>query len=401
MTPAAALQYERDPREILADKIAMPLRVEAISDFDSFRNLKPAWDRLVKESKIGHPFLTHDWICSWWECFGAGRTLTIVMVSQGGELIGIAPLMISRTKIYGIPVRELGSISNDHTPRFDFIVSGDPAAVMEAIWIHLWERRREWDVMKLCQLESGSATLEHLAGLAAGYSCQLDTWPSTDSPYLSLNGSFEDHLAKLPRGLRANLRRRMKRLEEIGPVEFEQVSSERMIDEALADAFLMEAGTWKGAAGTAIACDHELTRFYAAIAQRAARQGTLYFTFLRLDGKRIAFDLSLIYNQRLFKLKPGYLQRYHACSPGQELTTMTIRDAFARGLSEVDFLGSADEWKLAWTKTVRKQCWAYVFKNDLLGSLLHFAKFRLAPYLRGKIPTKVHITIRSTREARA
>jgi CelD/BcsL family acetyltransferase involved in cellulose biosynthesis len=314
--------------------------------------------------------------------------MTTLMVHQGDELIGIAPLMVSRTRIYGLPVRELGSISNDHTPRFDFIVSGDPAVVMEAIWLHLWERKREWDVMKLCQLESRSATLQHLAGLAAGCSCRLEAWPSTDSPYLSINGSFEDHLAKLPRGLRANLRRRMKRLEEMGPVEFEQVSSETNLNDALADAFRMELGTWKGAAGTAIACHHEVTHFYTAIAQRAAQQKTLYFTFLRLDGQRIAFDLSLIYGQTLFKLKPGYLQRYHACSPGQELTTMTIRDAFARGLSEVDFLGSADEWKLAWTKTVRPQCWAYVFKKDLLGSLLYFAKFRLAPYLRGKMRSK-------------
>jgi CelD/BcsL family acetyltransferase involved in cellulose biosynthesis len=392
MSPAAAITHERDHREILSGQIRMHLCVDGISDFDSFVKAKPAWDQLVEKISIGHPFLTHDWIRSWWESFGVKRALKILMVSHAGELIGIAPLMISRTKIYGIPVRELGSISNDHTPRFDFIISSEPASVMEAMWLHLWERRREWDVMKLCQLESGSATLEHLAGLAAGHSCRLETWPSTDSPYLSLNGSFEDHLAKLPRGLRANLRRRMKRLEEIGPVEFEQVfsetSSKTTIDDALTDAFRMEAGTWKGEAGTAIACHQELSRFYSSVVHRAARQGTLYLTFLRLNGQRIAFDLSLIYQRRLFKLKPGYLQRYHACSPGQELTTMTIRDAFARGLSEVDFLGSADEWKLAWTKTVRQQCWAYVFKKDLLGSLLHFAKFRLAPWVRSKIRGK-------------
>src|SRR5580658_10208990 len=110
MTPAAALSRERP---ILSGGIEMPLRVEAITDFDSFIRLKPAWDQLVEESRIGHPFLTHDWICSWWESFGAGRTLTIVTVRSGGELVGIAPLMISQTKIYGIPVRELGSISND------------------------------------------------------------------------------------------------------------------------------------------------------------------------------------------------------------------------------------------------------------------------------------------------
>jgi len=162
-------------------------------------------------------------------------------------------------------------------------------------------------------------------------------------------------------------------------VEFEQVTDDSQIANALADALRMEASTWKGRAGTAIACDESVARFYSSIAHRAARQGTLHFTFLRLNGQRIAFDLSLTYNRRLFKLKPGYLQEYHACSPGQQLTVMTIRDAFERGLSEVDFLGSADEWKLAWTKAVRRNRWLYVFKKDLLGTLLHLAKFRIAP----------------------
>jgi CelD/BcsL family acetyltransferase involved in cellulose biosynthesis len=235
--------------------------------------------------------------------------------------------------------------------------------------------------MKLCQLDSGSPTLDQLTRLASGRACRLETWPSTDSPYLPMAGSFQDHFATLPRGQKANLRRRMKRLEEIGPVEFEQVSNEAQIDNALGEAFRMEAGTWKGEAGTAIACHHEVAQFYKSIAHRAAAQGSLYFTFLRLNGQRIAFDLSLIYEQTLFKLKPGYLQEFHACSPGQQLTVMTIRNAFERGLWEVDFLGSADEWKLAWTKSVRQHVWAYVFKKDALGSLLHFAKFRFAPWV--------------------
>src|ERR1022692_2844996 len=120
MTPAAAIAYERAPVAGTSR-----LRVEVIADFDSFVEAKPAWDALVGKADVTHPFLTHDWIRSWWESFGAGRAMKILMVSRGGDLVGIAPLMISRTKIYGIPVRELGSITNDHTRRFDFIVSGD------------------------------------------------------------------------------------------------------------------------------------------------------------------------------------------------------------------------------------------------------------------------------------
>ncbi len=146
----------------------------------------------------------------------------------------------------------------------------------------------------------------------------------------------------------------------------------------------MEAATWKGLAGTAIACRPEFQKFYSLIAHRAARRGTLYFTFLRLGGKRIAFDLSLIYKKTLFKLKPGYSPEYHACSPGQQLTSMTVRDAFAQGLQEVDFLGAADEWKLSWSNGLRKNYWVFVFQKSMRGSLLHSAKFRLVPWLQQK-----------------
>jgi CelD/BcsL family acetyltransferase involved in cellulose biosynthesis len=360
------------------------LRVDVISDFKSLVSAKPEWDRLIDLAGIEHPFLGHDWIQSWWESFGAGRKLNILLVKDGEELVGIAPLMMSRKRMYGVSVRELGFMYNDHTPRFDFIVARNHASVYQAIWRHLCDRREEWDLLKLCQIDSGSRTLMELPLLAAASGCQVGTWPSIESPFLRMEGSFDQYFKSLNSGLRQNLKRRMKRLEERGAVEFECVSAEEQIDGALPDAFRIEADSWKGSAGTAIECDPELQKFYSLVAHRAARRGALYLTFLRANGRRIAFDLSLIHNNKRFILKPGYLQEYRTCSPGQQLTAMTIRDAFARGLTEIDFLGAAEEWKLSWTSERRKSYWLFVFQKDLRGSLLHYTKFRFVPWLQEK-----------------
>src|SRR5207245_1626463 len=85
-----------------------------------------------------------------------------------------------------------------------------------------------------------------------------------------------------------------------------------------------------------------------------------------------------------FKLKPGYSHEHSSCSPGQQLTTRTVRDAFERGLTKVDFLGWAEPWKLSWTKTVQKNYWAFVFQKNLLGWFLYSIKFRLLSWLRNK-----------------
>ena len=360
------------------------LRVEVIRNFQSLISAKPAWDKLVERAGIDHPFLDHDWIVSWWESFGAGRELNILLVKDGEELVGIAPLMMSRQKMYGVSVRELGFIYNDHTPRFDFIVARDHVSVYEAIWRHLCDRREEWDLLKLCQIDSDSPTLMELPLLAAASGCQVGTWPSIESPYLRLEGSFDQYFKSLNSGLRQNLKRRMKRLEERGAVDFECVSAEDQVDGALPDAFRIEADSWKGSAGTAIECDPELQDFYSLVAHRAARRGALYLTFLRVNGRRVAFDLSLIHNNKRFILKPGYLLEYRTCSPGQQLTAMTIRDAFSKGLTEIDFLGAAEAWKLSWTSERRKSYWLFVFQKDLRGSLLHYTKFRFVPWLQEK-----------------
>src|SRR5512140_2512724 len=119
MTTATAMRLQKDN----VSSCVASLRVAVIADYDSLVSLGTAWNRLVDLADIDHPFLGHDWIVSWWEAFGAGRKLNVLLVKDGDELLGIAPLMISNETMYGVPIRELGFIYNDHTPRFDFIVA--------------------------------------------------------------------------------------------------------------------------------------------------------------------------------------------------------------------------------------------------------------------------------------
>jgi len=52
--------------------------VETISDIESLQRFEVAWDRAVEEAGIDHPFLSHAWIRTWWECFGSGKTLHVL-----------------------------------------------------------------------------------------------------------------------------------------------------------------------------------------------------------------------------------------------------------------------------------------------------------------------------------
>ena len=358
---------------------AQGLRVETVNDLPSFLDLEEPWNLLVQEAGIPYPFLRHEWVRIWWECFGGGRELRIVLVRDGPDLIGLAPLMLGQGSMYGIRARRLEFLADIHTRVSDFVVGRRPREAHRAIWAHL-ARQPDWDLLLLRDLPEESGVLAQLPGLARADGFPVGRWPSHQCPYVPLAGGWDAYFQGLRPKHRSNLRNRFKRLGRIGAVERELVST---ADQgALDDALRIEALGWKGTKGTAIRNQPELERFYRRLTEEASDQGWLRLHFLRVGGRRIAFQYHLEYGDRVYVLKLGYDPEFAPCSPQNLLCSLVLEDAFARGLGSYEFLGSREPWKLEWAREARPLDWLFVFRNHPRGQLLHGVKFRVIPWLR-------------------
>jgi CelD/BcsL family acetyltransferase involved in cellulose biosynthesis len=357
------------------------IRVETISDYQAFLDLEPVWNQVAEAAGLDHPFLEHAWVRTWWECFGAGSTLQILVLKAGDRTVAIAPLILTPIRMWGIKVRRLGFFYNAHVPRADFLIAQRPEEAYRAIWNHL-SRSRTWDLLQLCQLPEGSATLEAIPGLAAADHCQIVTWLSGASPYLPLRASWGQYFDSLAGKHRANLRNRFKRLNGIGPVEVELITSGEKLTDALEAGLELEAAAWKGEARTAISCDPDVSKFYSTLAWRAAERGWMRLDFLQAGSRRVAFDYSLSYKNRIHLLKLGYDPAYAPYSPSNLLLFMVLQNAFERGVREYDFLGESAAWKVQWTKHSRPHYWLFVFSGSFKGRLLHLIKSQLVPLLK-------------------
>ncbi len=357
------------------------IRVETISEYQAFLDLEPVWNEVAEAAGLDHPFLEHAWVRTWWECFGAGSTLQILVLKAGDQTVAIAPLILTNARMWGIKVRRLGFFYNAHVPRADFLIAQRPGEVYRAIWNHL-SQRRNWDLLQLCQLSEGCATLEAIPGLAAPDGCEIVTWMSGASPYLPIRDSWDKYFNNLPGKHRANLRNRFKRLNGIGPVEVESIASAEQVAGGLDAALELEAAAWKGKARTAISCDADVTQFYAALSHRAAERGWMRLNFLRAGPQRIAFDYSLSYKNRIHLLKLGYDPAYAPYSPSNLLLFLILQSTFERGIGEYDFLGESADWKLQWTKQARPNYWLFVFSSAYKGRLLHLIKSQIVPLLK-------------------
>jgi CelD/BcsL family acetyltransferase involved in cellulose biosynthesis len=290
--------------------------------------------------------------------------------------------MFERAQMYGMPVRRLRFLQNDHTPRTDVIVAGHRDAAYGALWHAIQDGGERWDVLQLSQLPSDSITRDRFRQLAAFDGRQTGVWASGAAPYLKLPGTWDAYANGLSAKFRQNLRNRLGRLAHIGQPELEVLADPDGIRRGGADAQRLEDSGWKGTQGTAIASDPSVHRFYTLLTERAEECPWLRLLFLSVGGRRIATSYAAVYANTLFLLKTGYDPEFAKCSPFKLLTYFAVRYAFEQGYSELDFLGDTEPWKLEWTSTTRLHDWLFIFAGTPRGRLLHPLKFQVVPALR-------------------
>ncbi len=194
--------------------------VDVVTDYDAFIALEAEWNDAVERARVPHPFLSHEWVRTWWDAFSTPTTRLLYpgrarqRPRDGDRALRCA----TRRAMYGIPARRVRFIHNDHTPRTDMIIADDADASYQAIWRALRTDREGWDVLLLGQLERDSKTHQAFREFAAAERLRTGTWRSSDSPYLPITGTWDAYLNSLPAKFRSNLRNRLSRLTKIGPV---------------------------------------------------------------------------------------------------------------------------------------------------------------------------------------
>jgi CelD/BcsL family acetyltransferase involved in cellulose biosynthesis len=348
-------------------------RVEVLEGRAAFDRLRGEWNALVARGPADGPFVRHEWIAAWLDAFAPeGKLRVLAARGPTGAAAGFAPFLEERAR----GLVRLVAPANDHSCRVEWALGPDASGAAAAIWAHLRDRC-SWDALLLRDLVRDGPTSTLLEPLARADRHLTGRWESLRSPYLVLGGeAVEDRTSSR---FRANLRRRAKRLAELGAVALAREEGRGDLDRAMTEFFDLEAAGWKGAGGTAIACDRRLLGFYGRIARDAASRGALAIRALTLDGRAIAVHLGLVHRGVYHLPKTAYDERLGAMSPGQLLHREVVAECEARGLAELDFLGPDMEWKRDWEPRHRPHDWLYVYRPSLVGRALHTLKHRVRP----------------------
>lgn len=115
---------------------------------------------------------------------------------------------------------------------------------------------------------------------------------------------------------RKELRRQHKRLSEEGCIEFRRQRDHAGLDQWIADFLSLEAGGWKGTAGSALSCSGGTSALFRESLNAAAALGRLERLSLLLDGRPIAMLANFICPPGAFSYKTAFDERFARFSPG-------------------------------------------------------------------------------------
>lgn len=304
------------------------VRVESLTTLDAFDALAGGWDELVAAMPRPSPFLLHGWLRAIWPL---GERPRIAVAHRDGRLVGALPLDVRRRR--GLRVAEFLGGMDAHLADV-LLAPGEEDELTDTL---------------VAEAVRGGIDLADFFGMPGGSRIGrvrgLRLLERVEAPVLDLDGGWTDVYARVASGKsRQTHRRKLRRLGELGRLEFSLATTAEEVDPALEETFRLHALRWRGRPDGS-----GLRRAEVQEAHRAGYRslaGTARILTLALDGRPIAYNCFLVLGGRLYSHRLGFDPAYARWSPGLLCTLELCERAAAQGVERIEFLGGAEDYKL-------------------------------------------------------
>lgn len=343
-TPAGAVKTP-ETRKAAVKYVVDTVRVYTTAS--ELATVEADWRGLEATVPEASYFTSYDWCECWWNWFGrnSGRRLAVVAIYAGETLQAIVPLTIARTWFF-CSARLVGDDTGQYA---DCLVRpdrrGDPVlarAVVSGL------RRLGLHRVTLTNCRQDSAIVELLGGMSGGGAwisaaqhCNVEVRPAEFD-------SLEAYTASRSSSLRKGLRRRRRKLAELGDVNYQCVTDPESFP-ALAKRIVRLKLEWledNGLHGRYLA-RQGLDGWMADIMQRAARSGHLHMSVMRVGDRICAAQLAFQSSAKI----TGYFSAFDIALSRNAVGKLHLQDLIADVFDHnlvLDLMPPSDSYKCEW-----------------------------------------------------
>lgn len=357
-----------------------------LEDFKDFEPYQEEWEKLLDGLPSDSPFLTYEWLSTWWKHFHKDKKLMGMVFKDEDQLTGIIPLMSYRETVKFYPLRKISFVGRGNSDRADLIVGKDKGKVVDALMQFFSEDFRNWDVIHLEQIPEKSDSIGMLRYCARKRGLLFECWEQTVCPYIVLNQELEKMMEKRSGDFRKEIRKSARRLQDMGKISFSRSISHENIDELIKTAAFVDEKSSKYPEKTLFT--NPITReFLKDVAKSFSKRKWLDFATLELNEVPIAYEYHFRYKEKNFAYTGSYDQTYASFVPGTGIMYRLIQSSIDQGIKEYDLLQGGHEYKWRWTNLGRKHYQLMIINNTPYARIFHYLKFRSRKEWREK--TKV------------
>jgi CelD/BcsL family acetyltransferase involved in cellulose biosynthesis len=180
------------------------------------------------------------------------------------------------------------------------------------------------NVIRLRYLDGGSAAYQALLRALSRRASQTLTLSEWSRPYLA-----DESGLKRSGSTRKKLRQDWNRLSGLGAADVVNDRTSSLVRDAFEVFLTLEAGSWKGANGTALLSDARDAAFARRLVGDLAGQGSASVALLRIDGRPIAAQVLLYCGTMAYTWKTAFDAEYAKYSPGALLVDKVTEELFA------------------------------------------------------------------------
>jgi CelD/BcsL family acetyltransferase involved in cellulose biosynthesis len=327
------------------------------TDATGFELLAQDWDDLLERSVNAPFFMRYIYQRTWWQYLGNDDLVLIAIHTDGGRLVGLAPLYGGVNRAGQRELSFVGCV--DVSDYLDLLVDRD---YIEPVYQALLDGLGSvaWDKLYLCSLPHNSITHDRLADTVREYGWKAEVSQQDVCPVITLPGDWQDYLAGLDKKQRHEIRRKTRKIEAEAQTRWYVVDSVDGLDEAV-EAFIELHQ--KSTRDKEDFWTDGLIQFFTALAVELAKVGWLKLYFIEVNGVRAAAMLCFDYNNEFLLYNSGFdPEQFAHLSPGNVLTAYTIQDAIRLGRSRYDFLRGDEIYKFRFGAVAEPVCDLEVYR---------------------------------------
>ena len=319
------------------------MQIDVVSSVQGFDALEPHWRALEQDAAASSLFLGWDWQRLWWQHYGAGRQLRILVARRGQRIVGLLPLYLETHRAFKLlPVRKLRPIGVGGDTAPDDLgmlsASAEADAVAQALIAYLLGQVHGWQLLELVDLPVDSPLAHRWDAALAQSPSLMQRTDINRITYGDLPPDWERYRQGLSRDRRQALARYRRKFEQLPGARFHQVTQTAEIDAAFDRLAALHVLRWKGRTQELSFTSAQYLAFHREVMRALMGRGRLRLFALELEGNTIAMLYGFRWGDTFYHFQGGFDPAHGSLSPGQILMAYAIEQAIGEGCKTFDTL---------------------------------------------------------------